>query len=120
MHSSLGTGGTAPSRTILSIVACLLLILVTGPATAFAQGATKAPAANGEVGELRRRVEQLEEQLVDIQVIIGTLETLARSGAPAGVGQLAAPVGGNQLAAAAPAQSGDQSARIAALETQVG
>lgn len=48
-----------------------------------AQGAPKAAAAssaNSEAAALRRRVEQLEEQLVDMQVMIGTLESLARSG----------------------------------------
>ncbi len=40
------------------------------------------PQAGGD-GGLRRRVEQLEEQLVDIQVVIGTLESLTRSGAAA-------------------------------------
>jgi len=42
-------------------------------------GQPAAPAA-GDAG-LRQRVEQLEEQLVDLQVVIGTLESLARPGA---------------------------------------
>ncbi|MEM1307877.1 MAG: hypothetical protein AAGG99_10150, partial [Pseudomonadota bacterium] len=38
-----------------------------------------AQKADGEIAELRKRVEQLEGQLVDLQVVIGTLESLARS-----------------------------------------
>ena len=84
-----------------------------------ASKAGKAPAKGGEgaaapasaEGALRQRVEQLEEQLVDMQVVIGTLESLAKSGGGA------APVarssgGGNGLS------SGDQG-RIDGLETQV-
>ena len=118
MHMSLGTGEMALSRAVWGIFACLL-VFVASPGPVIAQGAAKAPAGGGEVAQLRSRVEQLEEQLVDIQVIVGTLETLARSGAPGGAGQLAAPIGGGQRLPPASAQSGDQSARIAALETQI-
>jgi len=52
----------------------------TGDATAGAK-AQAAPQAGGDAA-LRQRVEQLEEQLVDMQVVVGTLESLAR-GAPA-------------------------------------
>ena len=38
-----------------------------------------APSATGD-GALRQRVEQLEEQLVDMQVLVGTLKSLARGG----------------------------------------
>ena len=77
------------------------VLLVLAPATAepFAQGgdgarqvaqarapqqsgqtpATAAPQAGGD-SALKQRVEQLEEQLVDMQVVIGTLESLARGG----------------------------------------
>lgn len=60
--------------------------------------------AGGEAG-LRQRVEQLEAQIVDMQVVIGTLESLARSGgaAPAARGGLAP----------------SESARIDGLETQI-
>jgi tol-pal system protein YbgF len=56
---------------------------------------------------LQRRVEQLEEQLVDLQVIIGTLESLARGTA----GAASAGAGGG-LSAADPG-------RLDALETQI-
>ena len=64
-----------------------------------------APSATGEAA-LRQRVEQLEEQLVDMQVLVGTLESLARGG------------GG------APREGGggggaSESARIDVLETQI-
>ncbi|MCC7253215.1 tol-pal system protein YbgF [Hyphomicrobium sp.] len=48
----------------------------------------QAPSGGGDAG-LRDRVEQLEGQLVDLQVVIGTLESLARTG---GGGVAAAPV----------------------------
>jgi tol-pal system protein YbgF len=58
---------------------------------------------------LQRRVEQLEEQLVDLQVIIGTLESLAKGGA--------APSPGGQLSGAA--LSASDAGRLDALETQI-
>lgn len=72
-----------------------------------------APAAGGSKGgdaALRKRIEQLEAQIVDMQVVIGTLESLARSGGPR---------------QAAPSSSGgfgggtaDQG-RLEAMETQI-
>ncbi len=64
-----------------------------------------APATDGQ---LRQRVEQLEEQLVDMQVLVGTLESLARGGG----GAAARPAGGSMSGAS-------EAARIDALETQV-
>ncbi|HXF55530.1 MAG TPA: tol-pal system protein YbgF [Hyphomicrobiaceae bacterium] len=60
-----------------------------------------------------RRIEQLEEQFVDLQVMVGTLETLARAGAgaPAPLSQGPALPGSGF--------AGQDSARIEALETQV-
>lgn len=64
------------------------------------------PAASGE-GGLKARVDSLEEQLVDMQVLVGTLESLARQGGGAG-------------AAAAPrAGGGTDAGRVEALESQV-
>jgi TolA-binding protein len=69
----------------------------------------KAKSSDGDAG-LRQRVEQLEEQLVDLQVVIGTLESLARSGA----------AGSSSQTYRAPAAGGAGDAgRIEALETQV-
>jgi tol-pal system protein YbgF len=71
-----------------------------------------APAAGGDAG-LRERVEQLEEQLVDLQVVIGTLESLAR---PGGANASAAP-------AFRPSESGgltaNDQARLDGMETQI-
>ncbi len=71
------------------------------------KAAPKPPTAGAPAtdGQLRQRVEQLEEQLVDMQVLVGTLESLARGGG-------------------APARTGGSSgasdaARIDALETQI-
>lgn len=66
--------------------------------------AAAAPAADSG---LQQRVEQLEEQLVDMQVTVGTLESLARGGAPA-----ASSGGGSGFSSAS-------EMRIDGLETQV-
>jgi len=72
-------------------------------------GVQVAPQAGGDAA-LRQRVEQLEEQLVDMQVVVGTLESLARGGGSAAP---AAPGG-------APAAYGAaDDLRIDGLETQV-
>jgi len=70
--------------------------------------------AQGAGDGLRQRIEQLEEQLVDMQVVIGTLESLARNPA---AGAPAAPAlqGGGPSGA----YSGSESARIDSLETQI-
>ena len=69
--------------------------------------AARKETITGATGEaqLRQRVEQLEEQLVDMQVLVGTLESLARGGS-------GAPRGGGSSGAS-------ESARIDVLETQV-
>jgi tol-pal system protein YbgF len=57
----------------------------TKAATPAPQKAAPSEAASGGEAGLRQRVEQLEEQLVDLQVVIGTLESLAKTtGGPAG------------------------------------
>ncbi|MDO9384386.1 MAG: tol-pal system protein YbgF [Hyphomicrobiaceae bacterium] len=72
------------------------------PAAAAGQKAgTPAAAKPGSEAALQQRVDQLEEQLIDLQVVIGTLESLAK--APAG----------QATPAAADAQ------RIQALEAQL-
>jgi tol-pal system protein YbgF len=80
------------------------------------QAKTAPPAARelppGSDAGLQRRVEQLEEQLVDLQVVIGTLESLARgASAPAG-GPRSGPA---QSAAVNAADAG----RMDAIETQI-
>ena len=68
-----------------------------------------APPAAGTEASLQRRIEQLEEQVVDLQVVIGTLESLARGGA--------APVTGPRGPSAASAMD---AGRVDAIETQIG
>ncbi|MGB3718548.1 MAG: tol-pal system protein YbgF [Proteobacteria bacterium] len=68
-------------------------------------GESKAASASSDLGQ---RVRQLEEQFLDIQVQLGTLESLARNAGGASPSMRSAPVG-----------SGADTARIDALETQV-
>lgn len=104
------------ARAVLSAAFSLALAAGALPTSGYAQEAG-APAAKskarvvdaGGSGALQRRVEQLEEQLVDMQVTIGTLESLARSGGARG----AAPVGaGGGLGAS-------DAARLEGMETQI-
>jgi tol-pal system protein YbgF len=88
--------------------------VVQGPAPQGQGGGASVQSAPQAAADsaLKQRVEQLEEQLVDLQVVIGTLESLARGG---------------RGAAPSPAASGETPAgygdggdvRIDALETQV-
>ena len=73
-----------------------------------------AAASGGSEASLRQRVEQLEEQLVDLQVVVGTVESLARAG---GAASSAAYRGG--VATSGGGGSGADAGRMAALETQV-
>lgn len=66
-----------------------------------------APAVSGDA-ELKRRVEQLEEQLVDLQVVIGTLESLAKS-----------PPSASARPAYSASPAAAESVRVQALETQI-
>ena len=104
----------------LTIALVALAMAATGAVTgASAQNAAtpaNAPAApkatksgGGGDSDLRRRVQQLEEQIVDMHVVIGTLESLARSGGAAPSPRVVAPVGGG----------GADAARIDALDMQV-
>ncbi len=79
--------------------------------------AAKAAPAGGDSG-LRQRVEQLEEQLIDLQVVIGTLESLARSGGGApGAAQANRPP--LPLAAADGGRLNSLEAQVRALSQQV-
>ncbi len=84
------------------------------PMNAAPAGATSSKARSKGAGEpaadggMNKRVEQLEEQLVDMQVTVGTLESLSRGGG----GGSSARNGGGSVGA------GD-AARVESLETQV-
>jgi tol-pal system protein YbgF len=82
--------------------------------------ATSAPTANSDApknssgdGQLRQRVDQLEEQLVDLQVTIGTLESLARN-----PGSASSSVSSGRSPAVGTSSGGD-SGRVDLLETQI-
>jgi tol-pal system protein YbgF len=81
------------------------------PAPGSAAGSPKAQAAPQGAADaaLRQRVEQLEEQLVDMQVVIGTLESLATRGAPAPAASSSGADAGGSI----------DSMRVDGLETQV-
>ena len=70
----------------------------------------ETPAAKSTDSQLRQRVDQLEEQLADLQVTMGTLESLGKAGggSPAAAGRVANGAGG-----------GVDQARIDSLETQL-
>jgi tol-pal system protein YbgF len=103
---------------VAAVSAAIALPTVTAPAQqappgqrpSFPPAAAKPvpPAAKDGPAEstLQRRVEQLEEQLVDLQVVIGTLESLAKGGT-------ASPQDGT------PALSASDAGRLDALETQI-
>ncbi len=119
--SGRGAGAAASSGSPWCAAALLAVMLAASPPVALAQNAPAAgppqgvapsakakPPAGGD-NDLRRRVEQLEEQLVDLQVVIGTLESLARSGGGAAAPRVAAPAG----------LSAGDNARIDGLEVQI-
>ncbi len=101
-----GSPTVAFGRSAALVAGVVALVAFASPFVV-AQGA-KAKADGGE-SALQRRVEQLEEQLVDMQVTIGTLESLARSG---GVRSSASSSGGGGLDAS-------DAARLEGMETQI-
>lgn len=120
-----------PHRYRARLGAAVLLAAVLGPLAASAQqlpqgqpgGRPQAPpkapagpareAAPAGDSALRQRIEQLEEQLVDMQVVVGTLESLARgTAAPA-------PAGGRQLPGPAAAIGAADAGRLDSIETQI-
>jgi tol-pal system protein YbgF len=80
------------------------------PAKTTQKTAAQPPAGGGDTAGLRQRVEQLEEQLVDLQVVIGTLESLARTG-----GATSAPA---RSEASGGVPAGDKG-RLDSIETQI-
>ena len=76
------------------------------PAAEPAQPAAKPKKAKDQ-SELEARVQQLERQMLDMQVVIGTLESMARQG-----GTESSDAGGAALGS-------DAEARLQALETQL-
>lgn len=94
------------------------LIKTTIGVVVVAAAALPFPASAQDAAALAKRVQQLEEQLVDMQVVVGTLESSAPSGGAAGaVGPAYAPpaTGGY---GGGPAGASD-SARLDGIETQI-
>jgi tol-pal system protein YbgF len=85
----------------------------TTPATPKAAGPARESAPAGEAA-LRQRVEQLEEQLVDMQVLVGTLESLAR-----GTSAPAPSAGPRQGPGPAAALGAADAGRLDSIETQI-
>ncbi|MEZ5850765.1 MAG: tol-pal system protein YbgF [Hyphomicrobiaceae bacterium] len=73
-----------------------------------AKAATEDTAHRGSDAQLRQRIEQLEEQLADVQVTMGTLESLGRGGG-----------GGGQAAQRPSGGGGVDQARLDSLEIQL-
>lgn len=87
----------------------LAICLVLAAGTARAQDAA----------ELAKRVQQLEEQLVDMQVVIGTLETMQGGGGTATVGPAYPPPGGAYGGGYSGGGGAGDSARLDGMETQI-
>src|SRR5581483_3609962 len=81
------------------------------PAPKAAPQPARDPGAAGDAA-LRQRVEQLEEQLVDMQVVVGTLESLAR-------GATAPAAGARPSSGPAAAISAADAGRLDSIETQI-
>jgi tol-pal system protein YbgF len=96
--------------------AAVALLLTVAPTLAQSETARPAKGAAASAAQpaddgLKSRVDTLEEQLVDMQVVVGTLESLAKSGGSAPAAYTSVPAAG--------AASGADGARIDGLETQV-
>ena len=86
-------------------------------APAAASNPESAPAARpGGETALRQRIDQLEEQLADMQVVIGTLESLGRGG---GAGPTDAAVRSSAPTSGPSGGGGVDHARMDSLETQM-
>ncbi|MGF1650755.1 MAG: tol-pal system protein YbgF [Hyphomicrobiaceae bacterium] len=90
---------------VLALLVCAAAGVSVGVA-ALPAGAQGRGAAS-ETEQLRARVEQLEGQLIDLQVLVGTLESLARSPTPA------------RSSSSFEGAGGSEAQRISMLETQV-
>lgn len=93
--------------TAAAAAALLASFAMSGAADAQDTAAKSEPAATSD-SALKRRVESLEEQLVDMQVVVGTLESLAKSGGASNAPAFNTPVSGSA-----------DGTRIQALENQL-
>ncbi len=122
---SSATVSSAPTRPSLrgaAAMASLAVWLLGAPVALAQQGvqgeqlppvkgaAAQKGGAGGDSAGLRQRVEQLEGQIVDLQVVIGTLESLARTG-----GAQPAPV----RSEASGGMAASDRVRLDSIETQI-
>ncbi len=106
---------------VVAIIATFCGPIIPGTALAQKQGRADAAAAGRSGGDettrLQQRVEQLEEQLVDLQVTIGTLESLMRKG---GGGRMNSNVTGPVVSDGGFGGNGADEGRLQIMETQIG
>lgn len=103
---------------------CLIAAAVIAvPSGAFAQGQKTdalAPGqkteAQGDAGEIGKRIERLEEQLVDLQSMVGALESLGRTSG--GGASQPGPEASGSFSTQGP-DGGDMAARVSGLEVQM-
>lgn len=125
-NGMIGNGMAKQTLTKLTLLAAAVLAVSAGaaqaqspdgakPAPPAAKAAAKAAAgaaatvpAPAAEGGLKARVESLEEQLVDMQVVVGTLESMAKPGGASSAPAFKSGVSG-----------GADASRVEALETQV-
>jgi tol-pal system protein YbgF len=103
-----------------AIIAATAVLLLSAPATAQDSRNRPSPSAAGgaqrasDSGQIEKRLEHIEEQLVDMQSMVGAVESLAKNG---GGGQDAA--GGGGAGYGNGEGGGDVSARVQSIETQL-
>ncbi|MGE3626907.1 MAG: tol-pal system protein YbgF [Hyphomicrobiales bacterium] len=88
------------------------LMMAAGSARVQAQGAPPQEAQPQAGGSLEQRVRNIEEQVLEIQTMLGTLQSLVRDGGGAAAAQAPAGVSAGAL-------SGDSDQRIRVMETQI-
>ncbi len=90
----------------------LFIAALCSVAAALASGAASAQDSAGNA-DYDKRIQRLEEQIVDLSAQLGTVETMAQ-----GSGGVAAPSAGAQFSSGGPA-GGDDGGRLAEMETQI-
>lgn len=90
----------------------LFIAALCSVAAALASGAVSAQDSAGNA-DYDKRIQRLEEQIVDLSAQLGTVETMAQ-----GSGGVAAPSASAQFSSGGPA-GGDDGGRLAELETQI-
>ncbi len=112
----------------IRMIGFAIALVALAPYASAQQGAAKPQASAAGGGALDKRMSRLEDQIVDLQVVIGTLQTLVRGQGSASTGQ-AAPAGqagfgapGGQAGDSYPPSDGpasDLSVRIGVIEMQI-